>query len=50
MDCQEEVKSTLTSTQGGLDVYCVEPSQETFAQLVLTRDMFFRAAPAGVNW
>jgi FkbM family methyltransferase len=40
-DCNEEIESEVQSSSGGVTVYCLEPSQANFAQLILTRDKFF---------
>lgn len=49
-DCSEEVSPALEKSEGGLTVYCLEPSQANFAQLILTRDAFFRGNDPSVQW
>lgn len=49
-DCHEELDPALEKGEGGLTVYCLEPSQANFAQLVLTRDAFFRNNDPSVQW
>lgn len=49
-DCQEDIKSEISSSSGGLTVYCFEPSQANFANLLLTRDTFFQSTKSDVHW
>lgn len=49
-DCEEAVASTVEQSQGGLTVFCVEPSLHNFANLVLTREKFFIKNKQAVQW
>ena len=46
-----QVTTSIQASQGGIEVYCVEPNLGTFAQLVHTRDAFFTAdVPLQHQW
>jgi hypothetical protein len=49
-DCKEEVHSTVSASSGEVRVFCFEPNQANFAQLVLTRDHFFKNNKPELQW
>ena len=49
-DCEEEPKTKITSSTGPITVYCFEPSMRNFANLIVTRDLFFENAKPEVDW
>ncbi len=49
-DCKDDIKSTLQTSEGAVHVYCLEPSQANFAQLIITRDAFFKNNKKTVQW
>lgn len=49
-DCHEEVQSSINASSGAVNVFCFEPNQRNFAQLVLTRDAFFTNNTPDVQW
>ncbi len=49
-DCQEEVASQVAASGGRVQVFCIEPSQANFAQLIVTRDLFFKDNKPTTQW
>lgn len=49
-DCNEQLSPQVPASTGDVVVYCFEPSQANFAQLILTRDMFFKDNKPEVQW
>jgi hypothetical protein len=45
-----QVAPVVEESEGGVAVYCMEPSLHNFANLVLTRDKFFSKNKADVQW
>jgi hypothetical protein len=45
-----QVSPAQQQSAGDIQVFCMEPSLRNFANLVLTREAFFGAAPANVQW
>ena len=44
------MEPAVEESHDDVTVYCFEPSQANFAQLVLTRDAFFKENKPEVQW
>jgi hypothetical protein len=40
----------VPASSGDVRVFCFEPSQTNFAQLIITRDVFFKDNKPEVQW
>lgn len=49
-DCREHVRGRSPGSGAALSVLCLEPSQSNFADLVRTRDAFFKDNSPSVQW